>query len=233
MMGFKGIFTFSLLFLMAIASYPGVSPGEERSGIQVVETEGIAAVVGFDLAAARDEAVRDALQKAVARTAGRWLAPQQEERQYKVLKEKLYDRAEGFIQDFRILFEISDSEIYSVTVRATVFAEDIRKDLQELGLIASPLQNPPLIRISLTLRGVRDYGDYVRWRAMLQDLLPGIRGVILREASWGMTRFEVAVEGTVSAVAARLREKLGVEVQQRDERAMEVDLRRRSMLDDV
>lgn len=233
MTGFKGILTFSFLFLMAIASYPAVSPGEERGGIREVETEGIAAVVGFNLAAARDEAVRDALQKAVARTAGRWLAPQEEERQYKVLKERLYDRAEGFIQDFRILFEISDSEIYSVTVRATVLAEGIRKDLQELGLITFPLQNPPLIRISLTLRGVRGYGDYVRWRAMLQDLLPGIRAVITREASWGTTRFDVAVEGTVSAVADRLREKLGVEVQQKDDRVLEVNLRRRSTLDDI
>ena len=55
-----------IVFLFAIMIFfPSVSPGEERGTTQVFETEGIAAVIGSDLARARDGAVRDALQKAV------------------------------------------------------------------------------------------------------------------------------------------------------------------------
>jgi hypothetical protein len=99
-----------IFFLFAVMIFcPSVSLSEEREMTQVFETEGIAAVISSDLARARDGAVRDALQKAVIRAAGQWLTPQDAERKYEILKERMYDRAEEFTQDFRILFEISDS----------------------------------------------------------------------------------------------------------------------------
>ena len=191
-----------IVFLSAVMIFcPSVSLGEERGRTQVFETEGIAAVIGSDLARARDGAIRDALQKAVTRVTGQWLTPQDAERKYEILRERIYDRAEEFTQDFRILFEISDQDIYSVTVRATVFSDRIRKDLQELGLINPPVQNPSVTRIFLTIRGIRTYSDYVRLRGMLKERIPGIREAVPREASWGLARFDIAAEGTVAAVS--------------------------------
>jgi|GEM_PF-996826 len=218
---------FIFLLLSAAFCFPAVSAGDEGRGVHVVEAEGIAAVTGLDVAGARDEAVRDALQKAVERTAGQWLSPEDLARRYEKLKEKLYDRAEGFIQDFRILFEISDSDIYSVNVRATVFADSVREELEHLNLIGPPLRRPSPTVISLTLKGIRDYGGYARWKGVLKDALPGIRVITPREASWGAVRFEVTVEGTAAAVSEGLREKLGVEVRQSGDRSLEVDLEAR------
>ncbi len=79
-----------ILFLFAFLIFcPSLSPGEEREGTQVFETEGIAAVVGADLARARRDAVRDALQRAVTRATGQWLTPQDMERKYGMLKERI------------------------------------------------------------------------------------------------------------------------------------------------
>lgn len=217
------VFIFSLFAVMIFC--PSLSLGEERGRTQVFETEGIAAVIGSDLARARDGAVRDALQKAVTRATGQWLAPQDMGRKYETLSELIYDRAEEFTQDFRILFEISDQDIYSVTVRATIFSDRIRKDLQELGLINPPVQNPTVTRILLTIRGIRTYNDYIRLRGMLKERIPGIREAVLREVSWGLARFDIAAEGTVAAVAERLRKKLAADIQHQDDRFLELNLR--------
>lgn len=215
-----------IFFLFAVMIFcPSLSLGEERGRTQVFETEGIAAVIGSDLARARDGAVRDALQKAVTRATGQWLAPQDMGRKYEILSELIYDRAEEFTQDFRILFEISDQDIYSVTVRATIFSDRIRKDLQELGLINPPVQNPTVTRILLTIRGIRTYNDYIRLRGMLKERIPGIREAVLREVSWGLARFDIAAEGTVAAVAERLRKKLAADIQHQDDRFLELNLR--------
>jgi hypothetical protein len=215
-----------IVFLFAVMIFfPLLSLGEERERTQVFETEGIAAVIGSDLARARDGAVRDALQKAVTRAAGGWLKPQDAERQYGRLRERLYDRAEEFTQDFRILFEISDQDIYSVTVRATIFSDRIRKDLQELGLINPPAQNPSATRVFLTIRGIRSYSAYVRLRGILKERIPGIQEAVPREASWGSACFDIAVEGTVAAVAERLSEKLAMDIQHQDDRFLELNLR--------
>ena len=215
-----------IFFLFAVMIFcPSLSPGEERGRTQVFETEGIAAVIGSDLARARDGAVRDALQKAVTGATGQWLTSQDAERKYEILRERIYDRADEYTQDFRILFEISDQDIYSVTVRATVFSDRIRKDLQELALINPPVQNPSVTRIFLTIRGIRTYSDYVRLRGMLKERIPGIREAVPREASWGSARFDIAAEGTVAVVAERLREKLGADIQHQGDRFLELNLR--------
>ncbi|MBA4423430.1 MAG: hypothetical protein C0390_10110 [Syntrophus sp. (in: bacteria)] len=217
------VFIFFLFTVMIFC--PSLSLGEERGRTQAFETEGIAAVIGSDLAHARDDAVLDALQKAVTRATGQWLTPQDAEREYERLRERIYDRAEEFTQDFRIIFETSDPDIYSVTVRATVFSDRIRKDLQELGLINPPVQNPSVTRIFLTIRGIRTYSDYVRLRGMLKERISGIREALPREASWGSARFDIAAEGTVAAVAERLREKLAADIQHQDDRFLELNLR--------
>jgi hypothetical protein len=215
-----------IVFLFTVMVFcPSLSPGEERERTQVLETEGIAVVIGSDLARARDGAIRDALQKAVMGVTGQWLPTQDAERKYEILRERIYDRAEEYTQDFRILFEISDQDIYSVTVRATVFSDRIRKDLQELALINPPAQNPSVTRIFLTIRGILTYSAYVRLRGLLKERIPGIREAVPREASWGLARFDIAAEGTVAAVAERLREKLGADIQHQGDRFLELNLK--------
>lgn len=206
-------------------SFPAVSRGEELAPTQVIEAEGSASVTGGDLARARSEAVRQALQKAVEQAAGHWLTPQGTADRSQILKERIADRAEGFIQEYRIVSETTVLDVHTVVIRASVLAESLRKDLIELGLIKPTQLRLPVTRISLTIRGIRTYGDYVKCRSTLQDRIPGIREISLREASWSLARFDIAAEGTVSVLAERLREKLAVDVQYQDDRVLEVNLR--------
>jgi len=212
--------------LFAITScFPLVAHGEESTSTQVIEVEGSASVTGNDLARARNEAVRDALRKAVEQTAGRWLTPQDATDISPVLREQIVDRAEGFIQEYRIVSEITALDVHTVVVRVSVLADSLRNELLKLGLIRPTQLTLPVTRISLTIRGIRSYGDYVRCRALLKDRVPGIREITPREASWGVIRFDVDAEGTVAILAERLREKLAVEIQHQGDRVLEVHLK--------
>ena len=219
------ISAFILLFLALMICFPAVSSCQEAMATLVVETEGTAPVIGFDLARARNEAVRDALQKAVVQVANRFLATQDAERKSQWLKEKIYSQAEGYIQDYRLVSETTAMDIYTVAIRVTVFADGVRNELQRLGLIRPNQLKLVSARISLTLRGIRDYGDYARCCGILKDRIPGIRSAVPREASWGLARFDVAADETVSTVAERLREKLTGEIQHQDDRSLEIYLR--------
>ncbi len=214
----------SCLFAFMIC-FPAFSRSEGVALTQVVEAEGSASVTDGDLARARSEAVREALQKAVEQVVGHWLIPQDAAENSQVLRERVTDQAERFIQEYRIVSETTVLDVHTVAVRASVLAGSLRKDLLELGLIRPARLNLPMTRISLTIRGIRTYGDYVKCRSMLQDRIPGIREISLREASWSLARFDIAAEGTVPVLAERLREKLGVDVQYQDDRVLEVNLR--------
>ncbi|MHB8907521.1 MAG: hypothetical protein ACYDAA_01405 [Syntrophales bacterium] len=213
-----------LLFFAIMIASPSISPAEEVLPTQAVDAEGSARIAGGDLARARNEAVRDALQKAVEQVAGRWLAPQEAAKKSAVLKEQITDRAEGFIQEYRVDAETTAVDLYTVAIRATVLADSIRADLRELGLIRQTELKPSVSRISLTIRGIRTYGDYVRCREVLKEKIPEIRESVPREVSWGLARFDIAADGTTQTVAERLRDKLAAEIQREDERVLEVQL---------
>jgi len=223
---FKGLVSaFILLFLAVMVCFPVVSSCEEAVATQVVEAEGSAPVIGLDLARARNQAIRDALQQAVVQVANRFLTPQDAEPNSLVLKEQIYSQAEGFIQDYRLVFETVIMDVYTVAIRATVFAGGIRNELQRLGLIR--LNQPELVsaRISLTIHGIRSYGDYARCHGILKERIPGIRAVVPREASWGLARFDIAADGAIPTVAERLRERLTGEIQRMDDRSLEITLK--------
>lgn len=212
-----------VLFVIVIGA-ACIAPAEEVLPTQAVETEGSARIAGGDLARARNEAVRDALQKAVEQVAGRWLAPQEAAKGSPLLQEQITDRAEGFIQEYRIVSEVTAGDLYTVAIRATVLADSIRNDLKGLGLIGQTQLKQSATRISLTIRGIRTYADYLRCGEVLKEKIPEVREIIPREASWGLARFDIAADGTAQTVAERLRDKLAVEIKVQDDRVLDVQL---------
>lgn len=219
----KPLLFISFLFLTILS--PLNSPGQEKGDNRTFETEGVAAVTGADLARARGEAVRDALQKAVELAAEQWLTPSSDRRHEVLLRERIYGRAEEFVQDYRILFEKADEDIYFVTVRVTVVLQEIRKDLQELGLIEPPVAYPASKRMILTIRGIRDYSDYLRVKGVLKTKESGIREAIPREASPETVSFDIRVEGAVATAAEALKKRLAADLGHQDDRLLELRLK--------
>jgi hypothetical protein len=190
-----------------------------------LEVNGNAPVSDGDLARARNEAVQDALRKAVEQVAGKWFPSLESGKKAQLFREQIVGRAETYIQGYRIVSEITTPESYSVTVRATVFAESVRSDLQGLDLIKQTQMNLPVSRISLTIRGLRSYGDYAKCRGTLKDRIVGMREFTLREASWGWVRFDIAIDGTAQKVAEQIQEKLPGDIQYQDDGRVEINLK--------
>jgi hypothetical protein len=55
--------------------------------------------------------------------------------------------------------------------------------------------------------------------------IAGIREAILREASWGMARFDIATTEKVTTVVEQLRECWPLEIHHQDDHILEVSLR--------
>jgi len=223
MKGLTSALSIFLLLLILIA-FPAASLCAEMP-IRVVESEGSAIVTDNDRARARSEAVRDALQKAVVEVASAWLLPGHDPQQSDLLREQIYKKAEGFIQDYRVISESVSQDLFTVVIKASVLADNVENDLRGLGLGVPKESQVRMSTISLVIRGIGDYASYSRCRSILREGKTGIREIILREASWGLARFDVMAEASVPVLSGWLHEKMGADIRYQDEKTLEVDLR--------
>ncbi len=199
----KASFLFSLVSVVSCFLFPMTIFSLEQDVI-FLDAEGTALIKSDDFASARDDAINDALQRAVSLATGRLLAPKIVDEKYNTLKEKIFIKADEYIQNYRIMSEKALAGAYAVNIRAAVTLEGIKNDLLKLGFLQALQKKPQVLPVNLTVRGIKSYRDYVKLREFIQKSLNGVTGVHQKSLEWGATVMEVEIQGGAKALIAEL-----------------------------
>ena len=127
---------------------------------QTVTAEGVGAVFGNDRAIARDQALQDALRKAVEQAVGTLVSSETMVQNFQTLNDKIYTQTQGYIQSYRILSETPGTNIHQVTIQATVAIGDLEKDLQALGFLLGQVGKPRIMILVAEQQIGRQYYNY-------------------------------------------------------------------------
>lgn len=173
--------------------------GEETTSVVVV---GAAPVSGGKFAAARQSAIAGALMEAVALAAIEVLPPGMFVENFKTLSEKLLERAEDYIQDFKVLSEASSGKHHRVVLQATVMTRKIQDTITEAGLRPAEAAVGPS-PLTLNVEGSGNLAHFVNFRKMLGGL-PGVDSIQVKEMRINETTLLVAYRGTSAELAAAL-----------------------------
>ncbi len=114
-------------------------------GQQTVTAEGVGVVIAGDQAIARDNAIQDALRKAVEQAVGTMVSSETLVQNFQTLNDRIYTQTKGYIQNYRIAGENPGPNLYQVTVQATVAIGDLKKDLEGLGILLGQVGKPRLM----------------------------------------------------------------------------------------
>jgi len=114
--------------------------GSADSG-KTVTVEGVGAIVGGDLAQARDEAVVDAYRRALE-AAGVSVRSHTMVENFQVLIDEITANASGYIQSLTVVDEHSDGRLYRVQIRAVVVDGDFRGDQEALAVLIGLMDHP-------------------------------------------------------------------------------------------
>lgn len=199
----KVSFLFSLMSLVSCLLFP-MTIFPLQQDVVFLDAEGTALIKSENFASARDDAINDALQTAVLQATGRLLAPKVVDEKYNTLKEKIFIKADEYIQNYRIINEKALTGVYSVNVRAAVTLEGIKNDLLKLGFLQAMQKKPQALPVNLTVRGITSYHDYVKLREFIQKSIHGVSGVHQRSLEWGTAVMEVEIQGGAKALIAEL-----------------------------
>jgi len=107
------------------------------TGVSAQETRRVRAVGVADgsSSSARDEALNDALRKAVEQGVGTFVTSEMTVEQQKLVEERIYTESLGYIQSYDIVREGSSDGLYEVEISALVKMGKLAGDLESIGLL--------------------------------------------------------------------------------------------------
>ncbi|MDY7036829.1 MAG: hypothetical protein SV375_11795 [Thermodesulfobacteriota bacterium] len=128
------------LLLLPLSS---LSPAAENKGKEIRAI----GVADGKSSRARDEALNDALRKAVEQGVGTFVTAELTVEQRKLVDERIYTESQGYIQRYEIVREGPQEDIYEVEIRALVKMGKLAGDLESIGLLIRKKQNPRVMVI--------------------------------------------------------------------------------------
>jgi hypothetical protein len=118
----------------------GVQAGFAQT-TQTVTAEGMAGVQG-NPAIARDNAIQDALRKAVEQAVGTMVSSETLVENFQVVRDNIYNKSQGYVKEYKIVKESPGKDLYAVTIMATVSTDNLKNDLGALGLLIARAGKP-------------------------------------------------------------------------------------------
>jgi len=126
------------------------------AGETEVLAEGAAAITGTAADIARDNAIDDALRKAVEQGVGAYVDAETEVSNYQLISDRIYSRTHGYVSSYRVIDETQAGGLYRVVVRAVVRTEAIEDDLAAIGILLAEQGRP---RIMVVIRELSSMGE--------------------------------------------------------------------------
>ena len=110
----------------------GPASWAENNEIRTVTAEGLATILAGDMGLARDKAIKDAQRRAVEITVGVLIDSETLSQNYTVIRDEIYARSAGYVQDYQVLEERKEEESLRVAIQARVRMGPLRDDLDRI-----------------------------------------------------------------------------------------------------
>ncbi len=152
----KTLYLFAVLLLLVGCWNPAYTPPPQEHGTAPVVlaggegvellAEGVATISGSaDIS--RDQALKDALRKAVEQGVGSFVNSETRVQNFQLLSDRIYSQANGYVSSYRVINESREADLYRVTIRAKVKNEKLAEDLRAIGILLAEQARPRLMVI--------------------------------------------------------------------------------------
>jgi len=142
---FSGVLAATVALILLSSST--ASPQEAGTPDSIITT-GIAHIKGGSTIRARNSAIADAQKKALMEALGRVMTFDRIEKQFALFRSALFDRAEYFIESYRVLYDNTLDDRYQVTLQSTISSQALQDYLVTTRSITP---RPKLPRILLMI----------------------------------------------------------------------------------
>jgi hypothetical protein len=214
-----------LLLLLTGAFSQVVEAGEVSTDLNF-QVDGKATILKNDVAQAREEAVKNALEKAILQTAAKLLADKYEDEKFQSVKSILIGKADLYVKNYRIISETSHQDDYTASVNVMVAQAFVRNDLILMGLLQNS-ETPVQTSVSVVLKGMKKSSDFTRLKQFLHSRTIIVKSVFPCTMEWQQAQCDLLIAGEMQTLISEL-ERSGryvVDVPGKKQEGFELNLR--------
>ncbi len=110
-----------------------------------IVAEGRSTLANLDKEKAYERALEDAFRKAVEQGVGIHISSQSMTKNYQLISDEILARSSGYVQEYKILKSYEKDGFYVIKISALVKLDDIKNDLQAVGILLERKNLPRLI----------------------------------------------------------------------------------------
>lgn len=151
-----------LIVITTVLSFSLFSYAQQPT--QTVIAKGVATVFNEDKALARDQAIDDALRKAVEQTLGTFVQASTLVQNYMLVEDNIMSWTNGYVRSHRIINEgFADAATYEVAIEAVVELANLKNDWESVQNLLARMGNPRLMFIidEQNIGQVSNWSDYL------------------------------------------------------------------------
>jgi len=172
-----------------------------------LQVEGRAPVIQNDVVSAREEAVKNASEKAIMQAAAKILLDKYEDENFQALKSILLGRTDRYIKNTRIISEKRLHNDFIAHVQVVVALAHVSNDLLQMGMLPDQRIKEGVV-VSFTLKGMKKYSDFNRMKTFLQKHPKIVKSTYPCHLEWQQAHCDLVLVGEVQSLVAEL-EKTG------------------------
>lgn len=168
----------------------------QRNGeVRIVDTEGTSIIINNDVESARNNAIRDAIQKAVEHVVLTLIPQKTAAEKAQAIRDDIYVKSEDYLHDYRIVGEKQVHTNYNVGIKSKISVSDIKDNLRALGLLTVAMNEIAFTTAVITVQGLENYADYTKIKELLKTSIHGVRNYYPQRMERGMARLILNIQG--------------------------------------
>ena len=213
-----------LSILVFITFYPIYVQAQNEKDLLSLNVQGTAQIKRSDVAIAREEAIQDALEKAILEAASKILSIPAKDENFQLVKSVLLNEPDKYVHYYKITEENRQPQTFIVNVNVVVSFLVLKNDLNKMGFLNAPQMGKNNVKVFLNVNDLKKYSEYVRIKEFLQSRTKLIKNIYPSHFEWQHAHFEIEIYGNVQSLANDLEENGGctVEIKQTEHDKIEM-----------
>ena len=174
-----------------------------------LSVEGSAKINNENVAKAREEAIQNALEKAILETGSSLSELSVNDENFQLIKRIIVQDPDKYIAYYTITQESRQEQEFNVKANVIISSAALKNDLHKMGFLHNNLKNTDKVMVFLAVKGIKSYAAYSKIKIILQSRVDLVKKIYPVTFTWQEAEFEIEMAGDIQSLGAELEQKAG------------------------